>query len=84
MEGALARAGKQPVWAGIGAYRLDFQGIVEKVELARRAGAGGVVLFSHESLSSADWRRLRHEAFGTPVRSADSSGPGVGSPTPSR
>jgi len=84
VEVALERAGKQPVWAGIGAYRLDLQGIVEKVELARRAGAGGVVLFSHESLSSADWRRLRHEAFGTPVRSAGSGAGGVGSPTPAR
>ena len=84
VEGALARAGKQPVWAGIGAYRLDFRGIVEKVQLARRAGAGGVVLFSHESLSSADWHRLRHEAFDTPVRSAGTTAGGVGSPTPSR
>jgi len=84
VEGALARAGKQPVWAGIGAYRLDLQGIVEKVELARRAGAGGIVLFSHESLSSADWRRLRQEVFTTPVRAAESAGEGVGSPTPFR
>ena len=76
VEQALARAGRQPVWAGIGAYRLDLPGIVEKVELARRAGAGGVVLFSHESLSSADWRRLRTEAFTQPVKSAGSAGAG--------
>ncbi|MCG6924730.1 MAG: family 10 glycosylhydrolase [Acidobacteria bacterium] len=84
VEGALARAGRQPVWAGIGAYRLDFRGIVEKVKLARRAGAGGVVLFSHESLSSADWRRLGQEAFRPPVRSAGSTDEAPGSPTPSR
>jgi len=84
VEGALARAGKQPVWAGIGAYRLDLHGIVEKVELARRAGAGGIVLFSHESLSSADWRRLGQKVFTTPVRAAESAGGGVGSPTPVR
>jgi uncharacterized lipoprotein YddW (UPF0748 family) len=71
VQQALARAeGRQPVWAGIGAYRLDFEGIVEKVELARRAGAGGVVLFSHESLAPTDWRRLRREAFTTPVKTA--------------
>ena len=83
VEGALARAGKQPVWAGIGAYRLDLQGIVEKVELARRAGAGGVVLFSHESLSSADWRRLGHEAFTRPTTAAGSAEAGGESPTAS-
>jgi uncharacterized lipoprotein YddW (UPF0748 family) len=71
VEHALARAGgRQPVWAGIGAYRLDVEGIVEKVQLARRAGAGGVVLFSHESLSPADWERLGREAFTPAVRSA--------------
>jgi uncharacterized lipoprotein YddW (UPF0748 family) len=53
-----------PLWAGIGAYRLDVAGIVEKVALARQAGAQGVVLFSHESLTPADLRRLRQEAFG--------------------
>ena len=72
VQQALARArGRQPVWAGIGAYRLDFEGIVERVVLARRAGAGGVVLFSHESLAPADWRRLRREAFRTPVTAAE-------------
>jgi uncharacterized lipoprotein YddW (UPF0748 family) len=85
VEQALARAGgRQPVWAGIGAYRLDFEGIVEQVELARQAGAGGVVLFSHESLAPADWRRLRREAFTTPVKSAVSSRPGTTSPTGAR
>jgi uncharacterized lipoprotein YddW (UPF0748 family) len=71
VEHALARAGgRQPVWAGIGAYRLDVEGIVEKVQLARRAGAGGVVLFSNESLSPADWERLGREAFTPAVKSA--------------
>ena len=73
VEQALARAGgERSVWAGIGAYRLDLAGIVEKVRLARQAGAGGVVLFSHESLSSSEWPRLRLEAFPTPVKSAES------------
>jgi uncharacterized lipoprotein YddW (UPF0748 family) len=64
VESARARAGlAQPVWAGIAAYRLDVAGIVEKIALARRSGARGVVLFSHESLAPADLRRLRDEAF---------------------
>jgi uncharacterized lipoprotein YddW (UPF0748 family) len=85
VEQALARAGgRQPVWAGIGAYRLDFEGIVEKVQLARRAGAGGVVLFSHESLAPADWRRLRREAFTTPAKSAGRSHPRGETPTLAR
>jgi uncharacterized lipoprotein YddW (UPF0748 family) len=71
VEQALTRAGKgQHVWAGIGAYRLDVDGIVEKVELARVAGARGVVLFSHESIGPADWDRLRQKAFSPPVAAA--------------
>jgi uncharacterized lipoprotein YddW (UPF0748 family) len=85
IEQALARASSdQPVWAGIGAYRLDLEGIVEQVELARRAGAGGVVLFSHESLAPTDWRRLRREAFTTPVKSAGSARPSGTAPAGAR
>ena len=76
---ALSRAGHgQPVWAGIGAYRLDVDGIVEKVELARGAGAGGVVLFSHESLQPTDWDRLRQRAFPRPVAAAAARPDGAG------
>ena len=32
--------------------------------LARRAGAQGVVLFSHESLAPADLRQLGQQVFG--------------------
>jgi uncharacterized lipoprotein YddW (UPF0748 family) len=68
VESVLERAGgARPVWAGIGAYRLDLPGIVEKVALARQAGAGGVILFSHESLAPGDLRRLRDQAFPTRV-----------------
>jgi uncharacterized lipoprotein YddW (UPF0748 family) len=64
LESARERAsGAQPVWAGIGAYRLDVAGIVEKVILARQSGARGVVLFSHESLVPGDLQRLRDEVF---------------------
>jgi uncharacterized lipoprotein YddW (UPF0748 family) len=60
--GALARPG-QGVWAGVGAYRLTIDSVVEKILTARRAGASGVVLFSHESLPAASLRRLALEAF---------------------
>jgi uncharacterized lipoprotein YddW (UPF0748 family) len=61
---ARARVGdRSRVWAGVGAYRLDVPGIVEKVQLARQAGAAGVILFSHESLRGQDVDRLKREAF---------------------
>lgn len=44
-------AGRHPVWAGIGAYRLSSEQIVENVRTARRLGAGGIVLFSYDSLT---------------------------------
>jgi uncharacterized lipoprotein YddW (UPF0748 family) len=78
LEAARERAGGiQPVWAGIGAFRLDVAGIVEKVGLARQSGARGVVLFSHESLERGDLRRLRDEAFSS--RLASGAAPSVGS-----
>ncbi len=43
-------AGSQPVWAGIGAYRLSPAQTVENIETARRLGASGIVLFSYDSL----------------------------------
>lgn len=43
-------AGAQPVWAGIGAYRLSYTQTVANIETARRLGAAGVVLFSYDSL----------------------------------
>jgi uncharacterized lipoprotein YddW (UPF0748 family) len=70
VEAALQLAHGRPVWAGVGAYRLDPAGVVEKVELARQAGAGGVVLFSHESLEPAHLRSLREQAF-TSSRAGD-------------
>jgi uncharacterized lipoprotein YddW (UPF0748 family) len=77
LESARERASRaQPVWAGIGAYRLDVAGIVEKVALARQSGARGVVLFSHESLGPGDLQRLRDEAF--PSRRASLAEPSAG------
>jgi len=44
-------ANTHPVWAGIGAYRLSPAQIVDNVQTARRLGAGGVILFSYDSLA---------------------------------
>jgi uncharacterized lipoprotein YddW (UPF0748 family) len=83
VEAARERTGPgQTLWAGIAAYRLDVPGIVEKVMLARRAGASGVVLFSHESLAPQDLRPLRDAAFGRRVVAApggDTAGGTAGS-----
>ena len=43
-------AGTQPVWAGIGAYRLSPAQTVDNIMTARRLGASGIVLFSYDSL----------------------------------
>jgi uncharacterized lipoprotein YddW (UPF0748 family) len=44
-------AGAHPVWAGIGAYRLSRDRIVDNVQTARRLGVDGVILFSYDSLA---------------------------------
>jgi uncharacterized lipoprotein YddW (UPF0748 family) len=71
VEQARAAVGGARVWAGVGAYRLPLEGTIEFVGLARAAGAGGVVIFSHESLGPDDARRLREQAF--PARAAGGS-----------
>ena len=43
-------AGDQPVWAGIGAYRLSPAQTVDNIEAARRLGASGIVLFSYDTI----------------------------------
>ena len=43
--------GPHSLWAGIGAYRLSAEQIVENVQAARRLGVGGVILFSYDSLA---------------------------------
>jgi uncharacterized lipoprotein YddW (UPF0748 family) len=64
IERAVARtAPKAAVWAGIGAYRLTVDGTVEKIRLARQAGAAGILVFSHESLARGDMDRLRQLVF---------------------
>jgi uncharacterized lipoprotein YddW (UPF0748 family) len=66
----------QRLWAGVGAYRLDMSGVVERVRAARRLGASGVVLFSHESFAAGDLRRLREEAFPAAVAAGGAGGAG--------
>jgi len=66
----LAGASGRNVWAGIGSYRLTVEGTIEKIGLARTAGANGVVLFSHESFGPSDFRRLREVAFLPGARAA--------------
>lgn len=39
---------RRRVWAGIGAYMNTASGTVEMIDIARREGAGGVVLFSYD------------------------------------
>jgi uncharacterized lipoprotein YddW (UPF0748 family) len=46
-----AALGTTPFWAGIGAYRLPVDGTIERVRLARRANADGVLLFSYGQLA---------------------------------
>lgn len=52
LAGEIAAAlGTTPFWAGIGAYRLPLDSTIERVRLARRAGAAGVLLFSYGQLA---------------------------------
>ena len=44
-------AGAHPLWAGIGAYRLTSEQIVENAQTARRIGVNGIILFSYDSLT---------------------------------
>lgn len=51
-----AAAAPQPVWAGIGAYRLTAAQTIDHIAAARQAGAAGVVLFSYDSLTEGPGR----------------------------
>lgn len=44
---AAHNAGRR-VWAGIGAYRVPVESTVEKIDVARKLGADGIVLFSYD------------------------------------
>jgi uncharacterized lipoprotein YddW (UPF0748 family) len=57
IEGVGRAAGGQPVWAGIGAWRLEPAQVVRHIGAARTAGAAGIVLFSYDSLVADAVRR---------------------------
>ena len=52
-------AAPAPIWAGIGAYRLRLDETAERVRLARRERAGGVLLFRYDALASTAGPRAR-------------------------
>lgn len=54
--------GRASVWAGIGAYRLPVADAADHVRAARRVGAAGVLLFSYDSLTTADSRSTNYFA----------------------
>lgn len=47
-EAAVSAGHQDRVWAGIGAYLNGLDGTLEKIDLARREGVGGLVLFSYD------------------------------------
>jgi len=49
VQEATVSAGRQErVWAGIGAYLNTVDGTLDKIDIARQEGAGGVILFSYD------------------------------------
>jgi uncharacterized lipoprotein YddW (UPF0748 family) len=63
LQRARELAGARSLWAGVGAYRLSLDAVIERIAVARQSGASGVVVFSHESLQGVDLSRLREQAF---------------------
>ncbi len=47
-EARSAAGVRERVWAGVGAYLNGLEGTLDKIDLARAHGAGGVVLFSYD------------------------------------
>lgn len=66
VTGATRSAAPQPLWAGIGAYRLDSAQTVAHIQAARAAGARGIALFSYDSLTRPALRSIGRTAFGEP------------------
>jgi uncharacterized lipoprotein YddW (UPF0748 family) len=56
-------AGAQPVWAGIGSFRLSPSETVASIQTARRLGAQGVILFSYDNLKSGYLSEVGREAL---------------------
>jgi len=51
-EAAVSAGRQDRIWAGIGAYLNGYDGTLDKIDIARREGAGGVVLFSYDWAST--------------------------------
>lgn len=47
-EAAVSAGRQDRVWAGIGSYLNGYDGTLDKIDIARREGAGGVILFSYD------------------------------------
>jgi len=47
-EAAVSAGRRDRVWAGIGAYSNGLSGTLAKIDLARREGVGGLMLFSYD------------------------------------
>ncbi len=58
IEEAVAAAGRDRVWAGIGVYQNSYGGTVDKIRIAEKLGTRGVVLFSY------DWAVAEGESQG--------------------
>lgn len=71
-SGREAAAVRERLWAGIGVYLTTYDGTVSKIDIARRQGAGGVILFSYDwAVSEGEMaggvsflERVGREAFG--------------------
>lgn len=64
IAGVTRSAGSQPVWAGIGAYRLPASDAVQNIRAARQLGARGVILFSYDNLDREYLSAVNRGAFG--------------------
>lgn len=53
VESARKAAGDRPMWVGIGVYRISSAQAVENINVARRLGARGIVLFSYDSVAGS-------------------------------
>ncbi|MCA1563250.1 MAG: family 10 glycosylhydrolase [Acidobacteria bacterium] len=68
--------GGQAIWAGIGAYRLTPAQTIDNIQTARRLGAGGIILFSYDSMT--DPRQSAADYLGLVSRAAFASAPDPG------
>lgn len=59
-EATVSAGQRERVWAGIGAYLNTVNGTLDKIRIARREGAGGVILFSY------DWAATEGSPEGSP------------------